>query len=215
MGTPVPFRTKKGEEYSPWKAVIDGKTIELASNSATIEEAKAKLATLTPTMTTEEKPQQKNRITLPGSLKIQELTPEQGSIPSIDSKNSSTPSEEKPKPGELRKNGLADLSPARLKAFRDQVAFAIASGNVSLDRALVSIFRDKVPFLTPDQHMLLSTGWELACEQYFVNGVPPAWVIILLGNAMVCTALVEKSEPKKEELLPSNDGTVGPATSNR
>jgi hypothetical protein len=51
--------------------------------------------------------------------------------------------------------------------------------------------------------MLLSSGWELACEQYFVNGVPPAWIIILLGNAMVVTGLYEKSElkqkPKEED----------------
>jgi hypothetical protein len=128
---------------------------------------------------------------------------------STDSKDTSGPISDKPKPGEIRKNGLAELTPARLKAFRDQVAFAIASGNVSLDRALVSIFRDKVPLLAPEQHLLLSTGWELACEQYFVNGVPPAWIIILLGNAMVCTALYEKSEPKKEEELPKHDGTIG------
>jgi hypothetical protein len=80
---------------------------------------------------------------------------------------------------------------------------------VSLDRALVSIFRDKVPFLAPEQYLLLSTGWELACEQYFVNGVPPAWIIILLGNAMVCTSLYERSEPKKEEAPITNDGTIG------
>jgi hypothetical protein len=130
-------------------------------------------------------------------------------INSIASKDTSGPISDKPKPGEIRKNGLAELTPARLKAFRDQVAFAIASGNVSLDRALVSIFRDKVPILAPEQHLLLSTGWELACEQYFVNGVPPAWIIILLGNAMVCTALYEQSEPKKEEELPKHDGTIG------
>jgi hypothetical protein len=210
MGTPVPFRTKKGEDFSPWKVVLNGKTVELASNSATLEEAKTALSTLMPS-STPVTPILKSKPSLIDSFKNSATNPGSESTSSIDSKSSTSPSEEKPKPGELRKNGLADLTPARLKAFRDQVAFAIASGNVSLDRALVSIFRDKVPFLAPEHYLLLSTGWELACEQYFVNGVPPAWVIILLGNAMVCTALVEKSEPKKEEQLPTNDGTIGKA----
>jgi hypothetical protein len=206
MGAPVPFRTKKGEEFSAWKAVVQGKIVELAPNTATQEEATAKLTPLLPTISPKEPQRKTNISSLFGSSvpTVQEVPTN-----STDSKDTSGPISDKPKPGEIRKNGLAELTPARLKAFRDQVAFAIASGNVSLDRALVSIFRDKVPILAPEQHLLLSTGWELACEQYFVNGVPPAWIIILLGNAMVCTALYEKSEPKKEEELPKHDGTIG------
>jgi hypothetical protein len=206
MGAPVPFRTKKGEEFSAWKAVVQGKIVELAPNTATQEEATAKLTPLLPTISPKEPQRKTNISSLFGSSvpTVQEVPTN-----STDSKDTSGPISDKPKPGEIRKNGLAELTPARLKAFRDQVAFAIASGNVSLDRALVSIFRDKVPLLAPEQHLLLSTGWELACEQYFVNGVPPAWIIILLGNAMVCTALYEKSEPKKEEELPKHDGTIG------
>jgi hypothetical protein len=206
MGAPVPFRTKKGEEFSAWKAVVQGKIVELAPNTATQEEATAKLTPLLPTISPKE-PQRKTNISSLFGSSVP--TVQEEPINSIASKDTSGPISDKPKPGEIRKNGLAELTPARLKAFRDQVAFAIASGNVSLDRALVSIFRDKVPLLAPEQHLLLSTGWELACEQYFVNGVPPAWIIILLGNAMVCTALYEKSEPKKEEELPKHDGTIG------
>ena len=206
MGAPVPFRTKKGEEFSAWKAVVQGKIVELAPNTATQEEATAKLTPLLPTISPKE-PQRKTNISSLFGSSVP--TVQEEPINSIASKDTSGPISDKPKPGEIRKNGLAELTPARLKAFRDQVAFAIASGNVSLDRALVSIFRDKVPLLAPEQHLLLSTGWELACEQYYVNGVPPAWIIILLCNAMVCTALYEKSEPKKEEELPKHDGTIG------
>ena len=204
MGSPVPFRTKKGEEFSPWKAVVSGKIVELAPNSATMEEASAKLSPMIQSSPAKEATKKTNISSLLGnSVPTVQAEP----LPSTDSKPSNT--DDKPKPGELRKNGLADLTPARLKAFREQVAIAIAGGNVSLDRALVSIFRDKVPILAPEHYMLLSTGWELACEQYFVNGVPPAWVIILLGNAMVCTSLYEKSEPKKEEEPPKHDRTIG------
>jgi hypothetical protein len=207
MGIPVPFRTKKGEEFSPWKAVVNGKIVELAPNTATQEEAKSKLTSLMPTAQTVEP---KTKPSILGLFKKLDETAQAESSASTSSTDSvGSGKEDKSKPGELRKNGLADLTPARLKAFRDQVAFAIASGNVSLDRALVSIFRDKVPILAPEQYLLLSTGWELACEQYFVKGVPPAWIIILLGNAMVCTSLYERSEEKKEEAPPKHDGTIG------
>ena len=204
MGTPVPFRTKKGDDFSPWKAVVNGKIVELAPNTATQEEASAKLSPMIPSVPA--KPEKR-------STSITDLfgksAATQQAEPSLSTDSKPSISEDKPKPGEIRKNGLADLSPVRLKAFRDQVAFAIASGNVSLDRALVSIFRDKVPILAPEQYLLLSTGWELACEQYFVNGVPPAWIIILLGNAMVCTSLYEKSEPQAKKEPPKHVGPIG------
>lgn len=194
MASPVPFRIKKGDSFSTWKAVIDGKTVDLAEATATREEALKALAALTPS------PSQKTQTP---KLSINPFSGTAEKTPPLQSP-SSTPSTDstsiKPQTGELRKGGLTELSPAKLIKFREQIANALATGNVSLDRALVSIFRDKVPVLPPEQYMLLSTGWELACEQYFVNGVPPAWIIILIGNAMVCTALVEKSEPKKEEM---------------
>ena len=203
MGTPVPFRTKKGDDFSPWKAVVNGKIVELAPNTATQEEASAKLLPMIPPVP----PKPEKRSTSISDLFGKSAATPQAE-PSLSTDSKPSISEDKPKPGEIRKNGLADLSPARLKAFRDQVAFAIASGNVSLDRALVSIFRDKVPILAPEQYLLLSTGWELACEQYFVNGVPPAWIIILLGNAMVCTSLYEKSEPQAKKEPPKHVGPI-------
>ena len=206
MGSPVPFRTKKGEVFSPWKALVNGKAVELATNTATQEEASAALSKLIPAQPTTDKPKSP---TIGDLFRKSEATAQAAPLLSTDSKPIVSQTDSKPKTGEVRTGGLAELSPAKVKAFREAVAGAIASGNVSLDRALVSIFRDKVPILAPEQYLLLSTGWELACEQYFVNGLPPAWVIILLGNAMVCTSLVEKSEPKKEEEPPLHDGTIG------
>jgi hypothetical protein len=211
MTNPVPFRIKKGENWSPWKALVQGKTVELGDgDTMTKEEAEKALLALTPSAPT---PVQAKAGNLLGLLTNTESTVPGPSLSSTVSPTTTSPKtaqDEKPKPTELRKNGLAELTPARLAKFREQVAIAIAGGNVSLDRALVSIFRDKVPVLAPEQYMLLSTGWELACEQYFVNGVPPAWIIILLGNALVCTSLYEKSEAKKpEEEEENNVGANG------
>jgi hypothetical protein len=121
-----------------------------------------------------------------------------------------TEKEVKPVTGDINKAGLAGFSTAKIGKFREAVASAIATGNVSLDRFLVGYFRDDVPVLARDQYVLLSSGWELACEQYFVNGVPPAWIIILLGNALAFTNLVEGSKPKKvEEIeLPKADAAT-------
>jgi hypothetical protein len=200
MSNPVPFRIKKGDKWSQWKALVQGKTVELGDgDTMSKEEADRALSALMPSSPT---PPQKKTGNLIGLLTNTESTAPDHSSNSTASLTTTSPKptqEEKPKPTELRKNGLAELTPARLAKFREQVAIAIGSSNVSLDRALVSLFRDKVPVLAPEQYMLLSTGWELACEQYFVTGVPPAWLIILLGNALVCTSLYEKSEPKQPE----------------
>jgi len=199
VGVPVPFQIKKGDKLSGWKAVVNGKTVELASAESTKEEASAALLKILPSQP-ETKPTK--QINLSISQVKSETTAQSASVTSTASADSISPKPDKPVTGEIRKGGLAELSPAKVTKFREQIANAIATGNVSLDRALVSIFRDKVPIIPPEQYLLLSSGWELACEQYFVNGVPPAWVIILLGNVMVCTSLFEKSEPKKEEIAP-------------
>ena len=204
MGAPAPFRTKKGETWSPWKAVVNGKTVELASAESTKEDADAALTKLVPSTNS----QPKKTTIISDLFKSTEKTAASPISPSSDSTNSTTPTE-KPKTGELRKEGLSELSAAKVAKFRGVIANALASGNVSLDRALVSIFRDKVPILAPEQYLLLSAGWELACEQYFVDGLPPPWVVILLGNVMITTALYEKSEAKKEEEPPKHDGTIG------
>ena len=205
MATPVPFRTKKGEVFSQWKAVVNGKAVELAPNNATKEEADASLAKLLPSTTLTDKLKNPS---IGDLLKKSEPTPLAAPSLSTDSKPIVSPTE-KPKPGELRKNGLSELGAVKLKIFREQIGAAVASGNVSLDLAIVSVWRDKVPVIPPEQHLLLSTGWELLMQELWVDGVPPPWVIILLGNVMVCTALVAASEPKKEEELPKHDGTIG------
>jgi hypothetical protein len=193
--TPTPFRVKKnGTEVGPWKAMVRGAIHELAPESASQSDAEAALQTILT-----------NLPPIPELSEASEKSTATSKEPSSIFSTFSTPSSDepkpekpaKPKPGEMRKEGLTELSAARIKSFREGVAQALAAGNVTLDRALLGIFRDNVPTLTPDQHMLLSTGWELACEQYFVSGVPPAWIIILLANAQVMAAMYDQSQPKK------------------
>jgi hypothetical protein len=183
---PVPFQTKdKKGNPSSWFAIIKGKGLtKIGESDLTVEQAQAKLLDMIASMTpigTAKKPN------------------EEKSPLGTASTTSTTEKTEKPRPGDLRKNGLAELSPQKLQLMRERVALAIAQGNVSIDRALVTIFRDKVPIIDPASYGLLAMGWELACEQYFVNGIIPPWVLILLGNIQVVTTMYELSEPKKEE----------------
>lgn len=183
--SPVVFQTKdKKGGLSDWVAVVPGKGVtSIAPASETKENAQSKLDDIIKALPqpTQEKP------------KVQEsATPEA--------------KEEKPKPGDFKADGLKSLSPARLAALREKIASAIASGNVTLDRALVMIFRDEVPLLDPNSYTLLAAGWELACEQWFVSGIVPAWLLIVLGNVQVCSALAQMSKPKKK-LEEGKEGT--------
>lgn len=190
---PTPFQTqdKKGRT-SPWYALIKGVGLkELAPPTATQEEAQRNLSDLLKSMPTQ-------------TAAKTSAAQSPSDTPSTDS--SSTPP--KPKPGEPRKAGLAELSPDRLKNMREKVAFAIAAGNVSIDRLLVSIWRDKVPVLAPGTYGILAAGWELACETYFVAGIVPPWLLILLGNVQVIVSLAEASEPKPVKKGVKVDATI-------
>jgi hypothetical protein len=204
----VPFQSTKNGKKDKWKAVVNGKVLILCDETETRETAVAALAKL---LSDSGQPNAQKKPGIMSLFQKSENKAPQDSTSSTDLTDSLTPtSDDKPKPGEFRKNGLSELSSVKLNKFREQIAIAIASGNVSLDRALVSIFRDKVPVIPAEQYMLLSTGWELACEQFFVNGVPPWWIVVLLGNATVIAGMVEKSDPKKleEEDQIAPDGNV-------
>lgn len=199
MAGPVPFRRKKkGVDDGPWISVVPGRGIVELGNpdeGVTREQAAAKLQEIVASLPS---PPKKSR-----TPSIEDLSPNTERTAETNSSSeqpSPVSSNEKPVTGQFNGKGLASLSSAKVAKFREVVASAIAQGNVSLDRFLLSMFRDKVPRLSPDQYMLLSSGWELACEQYFVNGVPPAWVIILLGNVLCVTKMAEGSEPKKVEM---------------
>jgi hypothetical protein len=197
MAGPVPFRRKKkGVDDGPWVSIVAGKgMVELGhpDNGVTKEQASAELQKILDSLPTTATKKQTS---------LADVSPTMAKNPAdkFTSETASTDSPtDKPTTGQFNAKGLASFTPGKIAKFRELIAGALATGNVSLDRALVTIFRDEVPVLRPDQYMLLSAGWELACEQYFVNGVPPPWIIILLGNALAFTNMAEGSKPKKVE----------------
>lgn len=210
---PIAFRVKKrkgGEtvEVGPWKAVVGGKVVELGdAGSVTKEEADAKLKEIV-AATPEQQGPTIGEIADAAS-KI-DAKPE-GSVP-----RETAPKADKPPTGSLRAAGLSELTGQQLAKLRDKLSAAIAEGNLSLDTALIAMFGRDVPQLPPEDLGLLRIGWEIACQEWFVNGVPPAWVIILFANVQLTTKLAQMSTPKKkkEEATPK-DAPANPDTRNR
>lgn len=191
-----PFQLKIGGKSSGWRAIINGKVAEVGDKDATEEQAQRKVEEII-------KQGEGTGTTGPTIGQIAEkagipVTKSQGT--SDVSSPQSAPSkeaDEKAKPGDIRKNGLADLSPALLKKFRETFAASIADANYSVDKALFSFFGYAVEDIPEDTKALLKIGWELACQQYFVDGVPPPWVIILFANAQIMTKLATTAKEKK------------------
>lgn len=190
-----PFQLRIGGKPGAWKAMIDGKVLDLGDSSLTPDQAQAKLDAA---MAKKDSPSMGPTV---GDIAEKAGIPITKSAPpkSTDDK----PSE--PKPGEIRPNGLADLSPALLKKFRETFAASIADANYSVDKALFSIFGYAVNDIPEDSKALLKIGWELACQQYFVDGVPPPWVIILFANAQIVARLAATAKDKNAPKEKSNE----------
>jgi hypothetical protein len=210
MGTPVPFQPKpdrKGNKQ-PWSAILPGKGLTtIAPPDATAEEAQSKLAALlasTPAPSTQQ------------TMKVNSEK-----SPSSDAPNVSSKPADKPKTADVITDGsgLTKLSPEKLKFIRERIGIALAGGNVTLDRFLVSFFRDEVPHIDPSSLDLLALGYELLCEQYFKNGVIPPVFLIALGNVQLMGALVSMSKPKAEKEPPKGDASIaaaaGPTSKNK
>jgi hypothetical protein len=198
-----PFQLKIGGKTSGWRAMVNGKVAELGDKDATEEQAQKKLDEIIakggqPESTGPTIGQIADKVGI-------NLTKEKDS-PTFTSPTTSPKKDEEAKPGDIRKNGLADLSPALLKKFRETFAASIADANYSVDKALFSFFGYAVDDIPEDTKALLKIGWELACQQYFVDGVPPPWVIILFANAQIMTKLATTAKEKK-----TANGTRKPA----
>jgi hypothetical protein len=184
-----PFRVLiKGKPVGNWKANINGKVCDLGEGD-----------TLDATQAFEKA----QALESPAG----QAGPTVANILGAAASNASPAADPEPKerqaPGTIRAGGLEELSPALLKKFRETFAAAIADGNYSLDRALIGVFGYVPPNIPEDNKALLKIGWELACQKYFTDGVPPPWIVILFANVQILAKLadgaVKKPEPKADE----------------
>lgn len=198
-----PYRVLiKGKPVGNWKANVNGKVVDLGEGDAlSADQAFDRASRLT---------EQSSAPTGPTIGKLFEAASNGGQV----SPKPEVQEDTKSKPGELRKEGLAELSPALLKKFRETFAAAIADGNYSLDRALIGIFGYIPPNIPEDSKALLKIGWELACQKYFTDGVPPPWIVILFANVQIIAKLADGSKKKPTPEEKAKDGKPGTTTGN-
>jgi hypothetical protein len=194
-----PFQLKIGGKVSGWRAIINGKVADVGDKGDTEEQAQSKVDKI---IAEADKP---NTPTGPTIGKLADMA----GFPITKEADKGAPEApkeaDKPKPGEFRKNGLGELPAALLKKFRETFAASLSDANYTVDKAMFSIFGYSVDDIPEDTKTLLKIGWELACQQYFVDGVPPPWVIILFGNVQIFTKLASTAKEKKPAQIGTSD----------
>jgi hypothetical protein len=188
MASPKPFEFRVGGKSMGWRAIVNGKVVDLGDSSISEADAQSKL----------------DRIAAPKGPTIGEIAEKVANPTKDEAPKKDIEPKETPKPGEFRKNGLAELSPALLKKFRETFAAAASDMNYNADKAMFAIFGYDVEDIPEESKLLLKVGWELACQQWFVDGVPPPFVVILFANAQIViklagTARDKNARPKREE----------------
>ncbi len=109
---------------------------------------------------------------------------------------------EKPRPGTIRKNGLAELSPSKIAKLKESLAAIVASGNIDAIRLAFSFMGLETADLDPNGQALLGLGWEAQLEELFVNGLPPPWLILIIANITLTVKLGLSAKSKNATPVP-------------
>ena len=109
---------------------------------------------------------------------------------------------EKPRPGTIRKNGLAELSPSKIAKLKESLAAIVASGNIDAIRLAFSFMGLETADLDPNGQALLGLGWEAQLEELFVNGLPPPWLILIIANITLTVKLGLSAKSKNATPAP-------------
>lgn len=118
------------------------------------------------------------------------------------------------KPEEVKKR--PPISPAFLRKIKERAASGSAEIGVEFERYLIARFGFTTEELDDDDPdvELLKLGWELQWEYWLAGKEPPAWALIVFGQACVTARLIAsaKRKPKKENTneSPASDGPAKP-----
>lgn len=212
------FRSKrKGMDSGPWKYMdeISGKIISTGTEDEALAKSfmeskgltvnavtTASFADLAKALTPSDSNPTPSSNPIQSSPIIPDFTLPSSTIPDaiIPPDTSSKPDKpEKPKPGTFRKNGLSELSPAKIAKFKESLSSIVASGNIDLIRMVFSLMDFETAELDPNGQALLGIGWEAQLEELFVGGLPPAWLILLIAN-IALTAKLGVSAKRKSDV---------------
>ena len=218
------FRSqRKGVEYGPYKfmdekgkivtcgtddkdlakSFMESKGLQVTgTSSASFADLASALASPTPSLSPTP------TATIPSTTSIKP----DGIIPTVQQ----APSEksEKPKPGSIRKNGLAELAPHKITKLKEALGGIVASGNIDAIRLVYSLINMDTAELDPNGQALLGLGWEAQLEELFVGGLPPPWLILIIANITLMVK-VGLSAKAKNATPTVEVKTIGQQTDNK
>ena len=186
------FRTiRKGVESGNWKYYDSklGKNIDLGTDDIELAKAKYPDATIDKSKS------------LPTFASVLAPTPVIIPLPvtTASPMPPKTPSGEmptKPISGDLRPKGV-DYTPSQIARIRETYVNMIAEADCDMLRLMFSMFGYSTPEIRPEDVASIKLGWEMLAMEWFINGVPPAWLVLTLTHTKLISRMAINAKPKQ------------------
>ena len=97
----------------------------------------------------------------------------------------------------LRRPESPQYTLAQRARLRDSYATMIAEADCDMLRLMFSLMGYKTPEIRPEDVAQIRLGWEMLAMEWFVNGVPPAWLVLTLTHIKLVSRLTINAKPKE------------------
>jgi hypothetical protein len=75
----------------------------------------------------------------------------------------------------------------------------IAEADCDMLRLMFSMFGYTTPDIRPEDVAQIRLGWEMLAMEWFVNGVPPAWLVLTLTHIKLISRLAINAKEKQRK----------------
>lgn len=99
----------------------------------------------------------------------------------------------------IRKPDSPQYTPAQITRLRDNYANMIAEADCDMLRLMFSMFGYTTPDIRPEDVAQIRLGWEMLAMEWFVNGVPPAWLVLTLTHIKLISRLAINAKEKQRK----------------
>jgi hypothetical protein len=97
----------------------------------------------------------------------------------------------------LRKPESPQYTPAQIARLRDSYATMIAEADCDMLRLMFSMMGYTTPEIRPEDVAQIKLGWEMLAMEWFINGVPPAWLVLTLTHIKLISRMSLSAKPKE------------------
>jgi len=84
----------------------------------------------------------------------------------------------------------------QIEALRTGWVIMIAEADCDTMRLMFSLFGYTTPEIRPEDVASIKLGFEMLAMEWFENGVPPAWMVLLLTHCKLMTRMALNAKPK-------------------